>query len=81
MNRCILEIQAQRKQRNWIGVQFLRFHGAKAGEDTIGQHRLESMDNKLEHRFGSDIVDTPDWDDADVCFMRAVCVSRDDDKK
>lgn len=68
IERTITGIKNNTKQRNWIGVQFLRFHNPGDENDRIGQFRLKTMDDDLKRRFGSDIVDTRDWNE-DVCSM------------
>lgn len=64
--RAVSEIQNRGKQRDWLGLQFLRFYGAMTDSDSLGQSRLRRLDDEL--NLGADIVDTRDWED-DVCSM------------
>ncbi|KAF5512762.1 putative serine/threonine-protein kinase [Colletotrichum aenigma] len=79
IRRLIRHIKKEDKQRNWVGIQFIRFFDQPfSNEDKLGRERLIRLDEELETEADRDIVDTTDFG-KDVHKMLTGALSRWED--
>ncbi|KAK2729443.1 hypothetical protein CKAH01_10126 [Colletotrichum kahawae] len=80
IGRLVDHVREHRKQRNWVGVQFIRFfENPETQSDQLGRHRLEALDDDLKSKIKDDIVDTTDFN-GDVYKMLLGAVSPLEDR-
>ncbi|KAL0937523.1 uncharacterized protein CTRU02_207254 [Colletotrichum truncatum] len=65
IRRLVQYIAQRNMQRNWAGVQFVRFYDQQtpSQDDETGKKRLKALDDELKAIISDDIVDTVDFMD------------------